>query len=186
MRLLWKMFLFFPKISLSESVAAPNLVKFTRESSSVTLEWRYNEDDEVHPAFITGYLVTVQEVQQDALAGCAKEKLPNFLFFSVFFPVFFLKLKQNVVEFKSKAQTLPSVGIKLIRSPDLLNVSVLDPRRKSVTVDSLQPSRDYVLSVSALSVQGPGQATSITIRARADCELRHGRGRCYGDVIRAV
>uniref|UniRef100_A0A4W5K0K8 Fibronectin type-III domain-containing protein n=1 Tax=Hucho hucho TaxID=62062 RepID=A0A4W5K0K8_9TELE len=28
-------------------------------SSSVTLEWRYHEDDHSHPGFITGYLVTV-------------------------------------------------------------------------------------------------------------------------------
>lgn len=55
---------------------APNLDKFTSESSSVTLEWYYNEEDEAHPAFITGYLVTAQEVLQDALAGRAKAKLP--------------------------------------------------------------------------------------------------------------
>lgn len=65
---------------------APNPVTFTSESSSVTLEWHYNEDDEAHPAFITGYLVTVQEAQQDALAGCAKARLPNFpLSFFFFF-----------------------------------------------------------------------------------------------------
>nr|AAR25691.1 class I helical cytokine receptor number 28 [Tetraodon nigroviridis] len=100
-----------------QSVEAPNLGTFTSDSSSVTLEWHYNEDDEAHPAFITGYLVTVQEVQQNTLT-------------------------------------------------DLLNVSVSDPRRKSVTVDGLQPNRDYVLSVSALTRQGPGLATSITIRTR--------------------
>lgn len=61
----------FPQNSDSESVAAPSLVNFTSESSSVTLEWRYNEDDQDHPAFITGYLVTVHEAQQDALAGCS-------------------------------------------------------------------------------------------------------------------
>ncbi|CAG07821.1 unnamed protein product [Tetraodon nigroviridis] len=99
-----------------QSVEAPNLGTFTSDSSSVTLEWHYNEDDEAHPAFITGYLVTVQEVQQNTL--------------------------------------------------NLLNVSVSDPRRKSVTVDGLQPNRDYVLSVSALTRQGPGLATSITIRTR--------------------
>lgn len=68
----------FPKNSFSESVEAPNLDTFTSESSSVTLEWHYNEDDEAHPAFITGYLVTAQEVQQDALAGWANAKLPMF------------------------------------------------------------------------------------------------------------
>lgn len=51
---------------------APNLDKFTSDSSSVTLEWHYNEDDEAHPAFITGYLVTAQDVQQDTLAGRTK------------------------------------------------------------------------------------------------------------------
>lgn len=56
---------------------APDLDTFTSESSSVTLEWHYNEDDEAHPAFITGYLVTVQEGQQDTLAGGAKAKLPT-------------------------------------------------------------------------------------------------------------
>lgn len=67
----------------SESVEAPKLDQFTSDSSSVTLEWHYNEDDEAHPAFITGYLVTAQEVQQDTLAGRAKAKLPMF-FCSVF------------------------------------------------------------------------------------------------------
>lgn len=69
-----------------------------------------------------------------------------------------------------KAKTLP----RLICSPDLLNVSVSDPRRKSVTVEGLQPSREYMLAVSALSRRGPGQPTSITIRTRGDCELRNG------------
>lgn len=55
-------------------------------------------------------------------------------------------------------------------------MSVSDPRRKSVTVDGLQPNREYVLSVSALTRQGPGQATSITIRTRPNCELHSSRG----------
>lgn len=56
----------------------------------MTLEWHYNEDDEAHPAFITGYLVTVQEVQQDALAGCANCQTSLYLFFFFLF-LFFLK-----------------------------------------------------------------------------------------------
>lgn len=63
--------LFPPQNSNSEFVAAPSLVNFTSESSSVTLEWRYDQDDLDHPAFITGYLVTVQEARQDTLAGGA-------------------------------------------------------------------------------------------------------------------
>uniref|UniRef100_A0A3B5KAB1 Fibronectin type-III domain-containing protein n=1 Tax=Takifugu rubripes TaxID=31033 RepID=A0A3B5KAB1_TAKRU len=102
-----------------QSVAAPSLVNFTSESSSVTLEWRYDEDDRDHPAFITGYLVTVQEAQQDTLA-------------------------------------------------DLLSVSVSDPRRKAITIDGLQHNREYVFSLSALTRQGPGQATSISIRTKPD------------------
>lgn len=35
----------------------------------MTLEWRYNEDDAAQPAFITGYLVTVQEAGSDNLLG---------------------------------------------------------------------------------------------------------------------
>lgn len=62
----------------SESVEAPSLDRCTSESSSVTLEWHYNEDDEDLPAFITGYLVTAQEVQPDTLAGGPKAKLPMF------------------------------------------------------------------------------------------------------------
>ncbi|XP_047447462.1 oncostatin-M-specific receptor subunit beta isoform X2 [Mugil cephalus] len=38
-------------------------------SSSVTLEWLYDEDDQ--PAFITGYLVTVQEVASNIVPGQA-------------------------------------------------------------------------------------------------------------------
>lgn len=46
-----------------ESVQSPSLVEPVQStSSSVTLEWQYNEDDPAQPAFITGYLVTVQEV----------------------------------------------------------------------------------------------------------------------------
>ncbi|XP_034026632.1 oncostatin-M-specific receptor subunit beta isoform X2 [Thalassophryne amazonica] len=36
-------------------------------SSSVTLRWSFNEHDPAHPAFITGYLVTVHEVASDKL-----------------------------------------------------------------------------------------------------------------------
>ncbi|XP_028269069.1 leukemia inhibitory factor receptor [Parambassis ranga] len=46
-----------------KSVQSPSLVEPVHStSSSVTLEWHYNEDDPTQPAFITGYLVTVQEV----------------------------------------------------------------------------------------------------------------------------
>ncbi|XP_062272715.1 oncostatin-M-specific receptor subunit beta [Scomber scombrus] len=38
-------------------------------SSSVTLEWLYNENDPAHLAFITGYLVTWQEVLSDRQPG---------------------------------------------------------------------------------------------------------------------
>uniref|UniRef100_A0A3P9BW38 Leukemia inhibitory factor receptor n=1 Tax=Maylandia zebra TaxID=106582 RepID=A0A3P9BW38_9CICH len=45
------------------SVQRPSLVEPVQStSSSVTLEWHYNEDDPAQPAFIMGYLVTVQEV----------------------------------------------------------------------------------------------------------------------------
>nr|XP_046243960.1 leukemia inhibitory factor receptor [Scatophagus argus] len=55
-----------------ESVPSPSLVEPVQStSSSVTLEWRYNEDDVAHPAFITGYLVTVQEVASHTLSGHA-------------------------------------------------------------------------------------------------------------------
>lgn len=72
-------FFFLPKISYSESVEAPSLVDCTSESSSVTLEWRYDEDNRDHPAFITGYLVTVCKVQQDTPAGGTSAKLPMLL-----------------------------------------------------------------------------------------------------------
>uniref|UniRef100_A0A3Q2X1Q5 Leukemia inhibitory factor receptor-like n=1 Tax=Haplochromis burtoni TaxID=8153 RepID=A0A3Q2X1Q5_HAPBU len=45
------------------SVQRPSLVEPVQStSSSVTLEWHYNEDDPAQPAFIMGYLVTVQEI----------------------------------------------------------------------------------------------------------------------------
>lgn len=49
----------------------------------MTLEWRYDEDNQDHPAFITGYLVTVHEAQRDTLAEGAGAKLPV-LFSSAF------------------------------------------------------------------------------------------------------
>lgn len=63
-----------------ESVQSPSLVEPVQStSSSVTLEWHYNEDDLAHPAFITGYLITVQEVGSGTLPGHAtsgcREKL---------------------------------------------------------------------------------------------------------------
>ncbi|KAM9394426.1 leukemia inhibitory factor receptor isoform 2-T2 [Pholidichthys leucotaenia] len=84
-------------------------------SSSVTLEWRYNEDDPALPAFITGYLVTVQEAQSG-----------------------------------------------------LFNISVSNPRVKSVTVEDLHQNQEYICSVSALTTWGPGPSASITIRTRTN------------------
>ncbi|KAK9523056.1 hypothetical protein VZT92_019485 [Zoarces viviparus] len=99
-----------------QSVKSPSLVEPVQStSSSVTLEWRYDEDDPAHPAFITGYLVTVQEVGSDQF-----------------------------------------------------NVSVADPRRKSVTIEGLQQNQEYAFSVSALTKEGPGEPTSITIRTRTN------------------
>ncbi|XP_070761070.1 leukemia inhibitory factor receptor [Enoplosus armatus] len=54
------------------SVQSPNPVELVQStSSSVTLEWRYDEDEPTHPAFITGYQVTVQEVGSEMLPGHA-------------------------------------------------------------------------------------------------------------------
>ncbi|XP_028434715.1 leukemia inhibitory factor receptor isoform X2 [Perca flavescens] len=99
-----------------KSVQSPSLVEpFQITSSSVTLEWSYDEDDPAHSAFITGYLVTAQAV-----------------------------------------------------GSDLFNVSVADPRRKSVTIEGLQQNQEYAFSVSALTKEGPGQPTNITIRTRTN------------------
>ncbi|XP_041855246.1 leukemia inhibitory factor receptor [Melanotaenia boesemani] len=55
-----------------KSVQSPSLVYPVQStSSSVTLEWHYNEDDPALPAFIIGYLVKVQEVGSDMLPGQA-------------------------------------------------------------------------------------------------------------------
>ncbi|GLD54248.1 leukemia inhibitory factor receptor-like isoform X1 [Lates japonicus] len=46
-----------------KAVQSPSLVEPVQiTSSTVTLEWHYNEADPSHPAFITGYLVIVQEI----------------------------------------------------------------------------------------------------------------------------
>lgn len=63
-------------------------------------------------------------------------------------------------------------------------MSVPDPRRKSLTVGGLQPNREYVLSVSALTRQGPGLAASIAIRTRPNCERHHRRRQSQGDGAR--
>nr|XP_020449371.1 leukemia inhibitory factor receptor-like isoform X2 [Monopterus albus]XP_020449372.1 leukemia inhibitory factor receptor-like isoform X2 [Monopterus albus] len=53
-------------------VQSPSLVEAVQSSSSsVTLEWHYNEDDPAHPAFITGYLVIAQELGSHMLPGSA-------------------------------------------------------------------------------------------------------------------
>ncbi|XP_067377365.1 leukemia inhibitory factor receptor isoform X1 [Channa argus] len=45
-----------------QTVQSPSLIEPVQSTySSVTLEWRYNEADPTHPAFIVGYLVTVQD-----------------------------------------------------------------------------------------------------------------------------
>ncbi|XP_042344411.1 leukemia inhibitory factor receptor [Plectropomus leopardus] len=104
-----------------ESVKALNLVEPVQStSSSVTLEWRYNEDDPAHPAFIIGYLVTLKT---DALPGHVTNQF---------------------------------------------NVSVADPRKKSVTINGLEQNRGYAISVSALTKQGPGKPTNITIRTKTN------------------
>ncbi|XP_034728872.1 leukemia inhibitory factor receptor isoform X1 [Etheostoma cragini] len=51
---------------------------------------------------------------------------------------------------------------------NLFNVSVADPRRKSVTIEGLQQNQEYAFSVSALTKEGPGQPTNITIRTRTN------------------
>ncbi|KAM3867636.1 leukemia inhibitory factor receptor [Diretmus argenteus] len=96
-------------------VQTPSLVEpVRRTSSSVTLEWHYNEDDQAHPGFITGYLVAVQKEEY------------------------------------------------------LLNVSVADPRRKSVTIEHLQENQEYTFHLSALTKAGPGPANRITIRTKVN------------------
>ncbi|XP_061585467.1 leukemia inhibitory factor receptor [Cololabis saira] len=111
------------------SVQAPSLVEPVQSSSSsVTLEWHYNEDDPGQPAFITGYLVTVQE------AGS------------------------------------PSQAAKLV------NVSVSDPRQKSVTIEGLQQDQEYVCSLSALTKEGPGIPLNITIKTRTDYSSHLAKG----------
>ncbi|KAG7489235.1 leukemia inhibitory factor receptor-like isoform X2 [Solea senegalensis] len=108
------------------AVPSPSLVEPVQTtSSSVTLEWRYSEDDPSHVAFITGYLVSVKEVG------------PNML---------------------------PCHSTAM----DVFNVSVADPRRKSVTVEGLKQSQEYTFCVSALTKNGPGQPTSITITTRTN------------------
>ncbi|XP_059192738.1 leukemia inhibitory factor receptor [Centropristis striata] len=107
-----------------KSVQAPRLVEpVLSTSSSVTLEWSYNEDDPAQPAFITGYLVTVQEVGSHLLQDHAA---------------------------------------------DMFNLSVADPGRKSVTIEGLKQNQEYAFSVSALTKEGPGEATNITIRTTAN------------------
>ncbi|KAM7017805.1 leukemia inhibitory factor receptor isoform 2-T2 [Tautogolabrus adspersus] len=59
-----------------KSVASPSLVEMVQStSSSVTLEWFYSEDDASHSAFITGYLITVQELGSVTLSGHVSDLL---------------------------------------------------------------------------------------------------------------
>ncbi|XP_063753933.1 leukemia inhibitory factor receptor isoform X2 [Eleginops maclovinus] len=113
-----------PQRDNDESVQSPILVEPVQStSSSVTLEWSYNEDDPAHTAFITGYLVTGQEAGTDALPAHVE---------------------------------------------NLFNVSVADARRKSVTIEGLRQDHKYVFSLSALTKEGPGQSTNITIRTKTN------------------
>ncbi|KAM4579157.1 leukemia inhibitory factor receptor [Fundulus diaphanus] len=98
------------------SVQYPSIIEpVVSTHASVMLEWHYDEDDPAQPAFITGYLVTVQEAASNKL---------------------------------------------------VFNVSVGDPRQKSVTIKGLQEDQEYVCSVSALTRVGPGLSASITIRTK--------------------
>lgn len=64
----------------SEFVKSPGLIEpIQSTSSSVTLEWSYNEDDPAHLGFITGYLVTAQEVGAAGRKGSYCGSLPPFL-----------------------------------------------------------------------------------------------------------
>lgn len=61
---------------------APSLKESVQTtSSSVTLEWLYDEDDPAHTAFITGYLVTMQKVgagtRPDLTESESREGLQN-------------------------------------------------------------------------------------------------------------
>ncbi|XP_054895473.1 leukemia inhibitory factor receptor isoform X2 [Poeciliopsis prolifica] len=99
------------------------IVPIKRTYASVTLEWHFDEEDPAQPAFITGYLIAVQEVKTHAHLGHA------------------------AISF---------------------NVSVDDPRQKSVTIEGLQQDQEYVCSVSALTTVGPGFPASITIRTKVN------------------
>lgn len=67
------LFFFHHIISISAASAQPPRIiePVKRTYASVTLEWHYDEEDPAQPAFITGYLVTVQKVQTDARLGHA-------------------------------------------------------------------------------------------------------------------
>ncbi|XP_008416333.1 leukemia inhibitory factor receptor isoform X1 [Poecilia reticulata] len=111
-------------IQESRYVEPPRIIQpVKRTYASVTLEWHYDEDDPGQRAFITGYLVTVQEVQTDTSLGHAAT---------------------------------------------LFNVSVSNPRQKSVTMEGLQQDQEYVCSVRALTTVGPGSTASITIRTKVN------------------
>lgn len=55
---------------VSEYVQFPSLVEPVQSAAaSVTLQWRYDEDDPALPAFVIGYLVTVRELGSVSLPG---------------------------------------------------------------------------------------------------------------------
>lgn len=66
-----------------ETVQPPSLLEPLIASSSVTLEWWYNEDDRSHPAFITGYFATVHKVEHDKPLDHASMYITSKVFFSV-------------------------------------------------------------------------------------------------------
>lgn len=54
-------------------VPRPRLVEpIQKTSSSVTLHWHYNEDDDSNPAFIIGYLVKVEDMGPNTQPGFRK------------------------------------------------------------------------------------------------------------------
>ena len=50
------------------------------------------------------------------------------------------------------------------------NVSVMDPRRKSFTVEGLQEDQMYHFRLSALTKAGSGPVITTTIKTSSNCE----------------
>ncbi|XP_040898493.1 oncostatin-M-specific receptor subunit beta isoform X2 [Toxotes jaculatrix] len=64
--------------------------------------------------------------------------------------------------------TVQEAGSNMLpgHTANMFNMSVADPRRKSVTIEGLKQSHEYAFSVRALTKVGPGETASITIRTR--------------------